>query len=97
MRNSPVRTASTTSLATSSGSTPPAVVSDNAFSTKAAASSSGGAPDAGWLRRDRAMAVATAPGHRTDTPIGAPTAARSLARHSLAATAANFEIVYGPE
>ena len=45
--------------------------------------------------RTSPMRVATALGTTTDTPIGAPIAARSCARHSLAASAANFETLYG--
>jgi hypothetical protein len=39
--------------------------------------------------------VATALGTSTETPIGAPIAARSCARHSVAASAANFDTLYG--
>ena len=47
------------------------------------------------MRPDLPIRVATALGTTTDTPIGAPTAARSWARHSLAASAANFDTLYG--
>ena len=43
------------------------------------------------------MRVSTAAGTTAETLIGAPIARRSCARHSVAACAANFEIVYGPE
>ena len=48
------------------------------------------------MRRDRLIAVSTSPGHTADTLIGAPTVARSWARHSVAAIAANFDTLYGP-
>ena len=45
----------------------------------------------GRLRRERAIPVSTLPGHSNDTLIGAPCEARSCARHSVAAAAANFD------
>jgi hypothetical protein len=37
------------------------------------------------------MPVSTLPGHNSDTLIGAPWEARSCAKHSVAAAAANFD------
>ncbi len=51
----------------------------------------------GRFRLDAAMRVSTAAGTTADTLIGAPIARRSCARHSVAACAANFDTVYGPE
>src|SRR5690349_15506205 len=84
--------------ATSSGGAPRVVVrSVSACSTNSASSERAAVDASGRLRLDVAMRVSTAAGTTADTAIGAPIARRSCARHSVAASAANFEIVYGPE
>ncbi|HYL51998.1 MAG TPA: hypothetical protein VEZ15_08515 [Acidimicrobiia bacterium] len=71
--------------------------STSACSTKAASSLRVAASAAGRLRPDAPILVATAPGTTADTLMTEPIDARSCARHSVAASAANLEMVYGPE
>src|SRR5262249_53019768 len=68
-----------------------------ACSTKTASSERAPARSSGRLRDDDAMRVSTAAGTTAETRIGALVARRSCARHSVAASAANFDTVYGPE
>ncbi|MEZ5180078.1 MAG: hypothetical protein R2746_17825 [Acidimicrobiales bacterium] len=96
-RNRSWRTASTTIPATSAGSIPCAVTSTSTSFTKAWSSVGSVASSAGrWPSEPTAMSVATMPGHRAVTFTLEPTSARSAARASVAARAANFEMPYGP-
>src|SRR5689334_16876973 len=84
--------------ATSSAGAPCARVKSERIWSANAPSAVGLPPSSGGrLRAELPMFVSTAPGTTADTLIGAPTIARSCARHSDAASAACFEIVYGPE
>src|SRR5437764_3574328 len=85
-------------VATSAGGAPCVDVrSANACSTNVASSERAAASGSGRLRAEVAIRVATEPGTTADTLMGAPIARRSCARHSVAACAANFDTVYGPE